>query len=209
MARQFVFARLPLHTAEKRDELFKVVAPVTAFANSGEPGVSKYAALAARDPADVALYMIEEYDDQAAFDSHVATDNVNKFVAWLGTAGHVNGTPVVRFTAHTDLEYVAPELNTVTDPFIVVNTYRLPKKDVLDQFGGASSAAKARGALWFGVYTDKEKGSDVVVTAEAYGSAAAYAGPAAVLGAGAHVESTAVLALKHGFLYKRGVKSSL
>ncbi|KAL1896757.1 hypothetical protein Sste5346_004390 [Sporothrix stenoceras] len=209
MSRQFVFARLPLHTAAKRDELLKVVAPVTAFANSGEPGVSKYAALAARDPKDVALYMIEEYDDQAAFDSHVATENVKKFVAWLGTEGHVNGTPVVRFTAHTDLEYVSPTLNSTADAFVVVNTYRLPKKDVLEQFSGASTAAKGRGALWFGVYTDKEKGSDVVLTAEAYESADKYAGPAAVLGAGAHVESTAVLELKHGFLYKRGVKSSL
>ncbi|KIH89892.1 hypothetical protein SPBR_09056 [Sporothrix brasiliensis 5110] len=210
MSRQFVFARLPLHTAQKRDELLRVVAPVTAFAHAGEPGVSKYAALVARDdPTDAALYMIEEYDDQAAFDSHVATDSVGRFVQWLGVPGHVDGAPVVWFTAHTDLEYVSPQLDRATDAYVVVSTYRVPKKDVREQFAGAFTAARRRGALWFGVYTDKEKGSDVVVTAEAYSTVAGYAGPASLLGAGAHVASTAVLQVKHGFLYKRGVTSAL
>lgn len=154
------------------------------------------------DPSndDLAVYMMEEYADTAAFEAHVATEGVKKFVAWLGAAGNTDGTPHVRFTVHTELEHVTEAAIGTTDPYVVVSTFTFPgggAAAALEQFKESFSEGKKRGALLYGVYTDKDS-ADVVLTAEAHGSAEAYGGPA-VAGS---VEKTTVLTLKHGYLHK-------
>ncbi|CAK7214562.1 hypothetical protein SBRCBS47491_002186 [Sporothrix bragantina] len=208
MSRQFVFARLPLHTAQSQNELLAVVKPVTEFAQTGEPGVCKYASLRGAGADDHAVYMIEEYDDQAASDSHIATPGVQKFIQWMGVPGRVAGTPLVLFTELTEYVHVAPELAGAQKAYVVVNVYKFPggAKGALAQFKAPFEAAKQRGALLYGVYTDKAD-ANTVLTAEVYASASGYVGPAAT--AQGQVEVTAVLAVHDGFLHKRAVKSSL
>ncbi|CAK7225875.1 hypothetical protein SCUCBS95973_006010 [Sporothrix curviconia] len=212
MSRQFVFARLPLHSAEQQKDLLAVVKPVTAFALTGEPGVCKYASLQGTSAGvEHAVYMIEEYDDQAASDNHMATPGVKKFIEWMGVPGHVNGAPLVLFTDPTELVHAAPELaeeQGVKDAYVVVNVYKFAggATNALSHFKAPFEAAKQRGALLYGVYTDRAS-ADTVLTAEVYGSASEYVGPAAT--AQGQVEVTAVLAVHDGFLHKRSVKSSL
>ncbi|CAK7203149.1 hypothetical protein SEUCBS139899_005878 [Sporothrix eucalyptigena] len=206
MSRSFVFARLPLHTAEAQQDLLRVVKPVTEFAFTGEPGVTKYAALTAQ--GDHALYMLEEYVDQAASDSHIATEGVQNFVKWLGTPGHVNGTPRVWFTVPTEYVHLSAPLADVKEPYVVVTEYNFPggASASLKLFEAPFASAKERGALLYGVYTEKSN-ANVVLTAEVYSSASGYVGPAAA--AQGEVASTAVVEVKYGFLHKRGAKSSL
>ena len=155
--------------------------------------------------------MMEEYDDQAASDSHLATPGVKTFVEWMGVPGRVDGTPLVLFTDPTELVHVSPELGDDKKDkkaYVVVTVYKFAggARGALAQFRAPFEAARARGALLYGVYTDKAS-ADTVLTAEAYSSASEYVGPAAT--AQGQVEVTAVLAVQDGFLHKRAVKSSL
>ncbi|OAA66788.1 Dimeric alpha-beta barrel [Niveomyces insectorum RCEF 264] len=213
MTRRFIFARIPAAGEAGRVEVLKSLLPITKYARDSEPGISKYAALVARDdPSDFGVYMIEEYADSAAFDAHGTTDDVKKFVAWLSSPAN---QPTVHFCEHTQFEHVSPAAGNLqqqrqqqqqqqADAHIVVSEFEFPAEqaggDALAQFAQPFAAATRPGSgnLLFGVYRD-EADVDVILTAEAYSRKDQRPG---LTVAGGRLQKETVLQLKYGYLRK-------
>ncbi|KAF2435699.1 hypothetical protein EJ08DRAFT_692276 [Tothia fuscella] len=70
-----------------RDELIAIFKEITDFSKAHEPGVHRYITAVPVDASnETCIYMIEEYADQAASDSHINQPVVKKLISRMGAS---------------------------------------------------------------------------------------------------------------------------
>ncbi|PVH85153.1 hypothetical protein DL98DRAFT_651047 [Cadophora sp. DSE1049] len=129
-----------------------------AFAN--ELGVLKFGLFVpSEEPNDKLLYSIEEYADQAAFNSHLSSKPVVEMFNWINSA-NIYSRPAEFYSLDSspDLVSMRPELATAKEPYVVVRqtNYQVGKRDQgVKAWKNVVSAAKNETDTWLcGVYTD-------------------------------------------------------
>ncbi|KXJ90405.1 hypothetical protein Micbo1qcDRAFT_205253 [Microdochium bolleyi] len=96
MARKLVVARMPLADAEAKEQFIKFLSDASDYALQSEPGIAKYAICLPRDDLDGnVVYAVEEYADDATFNSHMSTPTVKKMMDWMGSGARLSGDPQI------------------------------------------------------------------------------------------------------------------
>ncbi|KAK5659455.1 hypothetical protein OQA88_656 [Cercophora sp. LCS_1] len=186
---------------------------------ANEPGVSKYALVIPRGGGDnLTAYSIEQYDDDATFNKHLAADVVSTTLfGWSrGIPNLWSKDPVVQnFTVTAGLNFAKPEFAKVADPYIVVEALTYSRggvHHVLEHWEEEVEASREEsGTLLFGVYADPTN-ENKLYTLAAYESEEyltnVHAKSATALDLEKHTKgmrtslTTTLLQKKGGFLYK-------
>ncbi|KAJ4052067.1 hypothetical protein NW756_001502 [Fusarium oxysporum] len=88
-----------------------------------QPGVTKYAITIPRDESDdKSCYVIEEYTDQAAYNSHLGSKAVADMTSLL-SAGALLEIPVIVSVFKATSSFTRPETSQIIDPFILIATF--------------------------------------------------------------------------------------
>ncbi|KAG4441279.1 hypothetical protein IFR05_003207 [Cadophora sp. M221] len=141
-------------------KLLGLMTGVSQNAFTNEPGVLKFGLFVpSEEPNDKLLYSIEEYANQAAFDSHILSKPVVEMFNWINSA-NIYSRPAEFYTLDSSPELVSirPELATVKDPYVVVRqtNYQDGKREQsLPGWKDVVAASRNEsGTLLAGVYTD-------------------------------------------------------
>ncbi|KAL2071752.1 hypothetical protein VTL71DRAFT_12987 [Oculimacula yallundae] len=155
-----IFASLLCVDSTTRDKLLDLMTGVSQNAFANETGVLKFGLFFPREePNDKLLYSIEEYANQAAFDSHLASGPVVEMFKWINSA-NIYSRPAEFYSLDSSPEFVTtrPELGTAKDPYVVVRqtNYLEGKRELaLPAWTDVVSAASNEtGSLLSGIYTD-------------------------------------------------------
>ncbi|KIW03995.1 hypothetical protein, variant 2 [Verruconis gallopava] len=98
MSKEIVtFAHLQAKDKASRDKLIEIFHEITEFSRANEnPGVSRYVTLIPTDTSnETSIYMLEQYRDQAACDSHFQQPPVQKLVKYMTEESPLTGPPEV------------------------------------------------------------------------------------------------------------------
>ncbi|KAM0313372.1 hypothetical protein ACHAPQ_012052 [Fusarium lateritium] len=88
-----------------------------------QPGVTKYAIVIPRDESDAkSCYVIEEYTDQAAYNSHLGSKTVADLNCLL-SAGALLEIPTAVSVSKATSSFTRPETSNFIDPFILIATF--------------------------------------------------------------------------------------
>ncbi|KAK0724630.1 hypothetical protein B0H67DRAFT_109922 [Lasiosphaeris hirsuta] len=215
----FFFTLFPTSTTEFRDQLITRMDNISHWSCTNEIGVTKYALLVPRGGGDnLTAYSIEQYNDDATFNSHLAASVVSgTLFDWSRSIPNLwSKDPVVQnFTVIDGQNFVKPEFAKATDPYIVVEALTYSSggiHHVLEHWEEEVAAAqKESGTLIFGLYTDPVD-ADKLWTLAAYESEDylknVHAKSATALDLDKHTKGmrtslrTTLLQKRGGFLYK-------
>ncbi|KAK3328730.1 hypothetical protein B0H66DRAFT_539246 [Apodospora peruviana] len=159
----FLFTMFPTSSTELRDQLITRMDNISHWSCTNEPGVTKYALVIPRGSGgdNLTAYSIEQYDDDATFNKHLAADTVSKTLFdWSrNTTNLWTKDPVVQnFTVIDGMNFVKPEFAKVSDPYLVVEALTYMDggvHHVLEHWEEEVAAARNEsGTLVFGLYKD-------------------------------------------------------
>ncbi|KAH7029850.1 uncharacterized protein B0I36DRAFT_412202 [Microdochium trichocladiopsis] len=121
MTRKLVVARMPMASTEAKETFIKFLSDASDYALENEPGIKKYAICLPRDEPDSnVVYAVEEYQDEATFDSHMATDGVKRMMSWISSGSRFDGTPEINQLAMIDgFHFSRPQVNSAKDPHVL------------------------------------------------------------------------------------------
>lgn len=165
-----------LYTTEISSQYAQRLIAISNWSRDNEPdGVTKYAVCVPRDEADTtSVWVIEEYKDQTAFDSHMASSMVVDMIKWMSSGNILDGEPEMHMLDYLNgLTFVKPEVKDVKDPFIVFATIEWQpgkRADSLPYWTQVTEDGKSEtGTLVYGILGAKDK-PDTQRTIEAYES---------------------------------------
>ncbi|KAK3352898.1 hypothetical protein B0T25DRAFT_543070 [Lasiosphaeria hispida] len=158
----FFFTLFPTSTTELRDQLISRMDNISHWSCTNEVGVTKYALVVPRGGGDnLTAYSIEQYDDDATFNKHLAADVVSgTLFNWSRNTPNLWAKdPVVQnFTVLDGQNFVKPEFAKAADPYIVIEALTYAQggvHHVLEHWEEEVAASqKESGTLLFGLYTD-------------------------------------------------------
>ncbi|KAF2192395.1 hypothetical protein K469DRAFT_310876 [Zopfia rhizophila CBS 207.26] len=114
-----VVGHLTAANKEARQTVVDAISKVAQFSKQNEEGVLRYAITHPRDTSDEkSVYVIEEYADQTALDSHMGSKAVTDLVAYFTANGSLFGGPPIVSTSETSSAFIRPEITKSNDPFI-------------------------------------------------------------------------------------------
>jgi len=125
-----VVVKLPTTDAHLRNELFERLLDISEHARDNEPGTLKYAILIPREDDGKTAWVIEEYTDQKAYDTHMASQEVTDINQWFNTVPIFNQSnlPVLRNLSHLpDAELTRLDIFHHKDPHILYT--EVPKSE--------------------------------------------------------------------------------
>ncbi|KAF2110312.1 hypothetical protein BDV96DRAFT_650956 [Lophiotrema nucula] len=164
-----------LHTAggESRQTVIDALGKVASYSKENEPGILRHATTVPRDVSDdKTLYVIEEYADQAAFDSHMAAKPTTEMIANFGANPSLFSAESEIIMAEPSSSFKRPECAKATDPFIAYASidYKEGTRDeALQGWKGVASATQDNESDTLSYAIMKNKGNSVnVCTFEVY-----------------------------------------
>jgi len=123
MASILVIGILTLSSPSARDRVIAEINIVSEYSRQNEPGVKKHSTTVPRDdPASTTLYVIEEYENQAAFDAHLVSPPVKHLLGWFESNPNIFAKPTVVLTLEPGCGLARPSIAEKTDPFITLVT---------------------------------------------------------------------------------------
>ncbi|KAM0420979.1 hypothetical protein ACHAPT_011222 [Fusarium lateritium] len=138
------------------------------------PGVVRYAITIPRDEADEkSISVIEEYSDQAAFNSHLGSKATTDLIALLSAGALLESPPTVS-TFQTTSSYARSEVLNANDPYILIATFDYKeglRAGALDGWQSVTSACQQRQPGTYVYVVSKDpKNADRVATVAVYES---------------------------------------
>ncbi|KAF2691796.1 hypothetical protein K458DRAFT_473495 [Lentithecium fluviatile CBS 122367] len=119
MAPTSVIAQLVAADKASRQKIIEALDKVSQWSKQNEPEVTRYAICIPRDEADgKPLWVIENYDSQEAFDSHMASKPVVDLITYFGANATLFGGEPTIATSELTASFTRPEAVNVADPFI-------------------------------------------------------------------------------------------
>ena len=148
---------------------------ISDYSRQSEPETTKYAVCIARDDADdKTCWVIEEYANRAAFDSHMAHPLVQDMIKWMSSGNILAGAPELYMLEYVDdLAFTKPEVAKVNDPYICfarIVYHPSKREEAVPYWKNVFAETKGEsGTFVYGILLDKEK-PDTLHTIEAYES---------------------------------------
>ncbi|KAF2837369.1 hypothetical protein M501DRAFT_937871 [Patellaria atrata CBS 101060] len=172
MAPILVIGHLTTSTAEAREKIINALSQIMEYAKAKEPGVTKYCITVPQDTEDAtSVFVIEEYADQAAFDSHMAPTVLAPILdIFQSEPGLLKSPPAVQ-TLEPVHGFTRAEIKDV-DPFIIIGNLTYKNGTIPQALEGWKSVATATennetGTFVYSVAKDKVDPA-VLVTVEVY-----------------------------------------
>ncbi|KAM7211747.1 hypothetical protein V8F06_012880 [Rhypophila decipiens] len=159
----FLFTTFSTSSTAVRDELIASMDNVSRWSCANEPGVSKHAIFIPRGGSDATTaYSIEQYDDEAALQKHLATEimtNLHNSTTWSKiTTSSVQNFTVINSTSSSFFR--SDQFALVSDPYVVIQNLTYSNtggmRHVIEhQEEAIEYASKSEnGTLALGLYTD-------------------------------------------------------
>jgi len=121
MASIIVVGTLSLSSPSARDRVLAEINTVSEYSRQNEHGVLKHSATVLRDdPTSTLLYVFEEYQNQAAFDAHLACPPVKRLLDWFESNPSLFAKQTVVLTLQPGCGMTRPSIVEKKDPFIVL-----------------------------------------------------------------------------------------
>ncbi|KAL6693011.1 hypothetical protein J3F84DRAFT_396496 [Trichoderma pleuroticola] len=161
MNQKLLFASFSPKDKEARDILLKHLHAIADNASAKEPGVLKYIITTAKDEStDPAVYVIEEYADEAALQIHNQQDTVKEMINWL-RPGVLNSAPIIHRLEPLEgwSNFTRPEVANHANLFVVFSEIEY-KPDTASKTHAYwedivnTSRAERPGTLIYGVWKD-------------------------------------------------------
>ncbi|KAF2022344.1 hypothetical protein BU24DRAFT_417993 [Aaosphaeria arxii CBS 175.79] len=172
-----VIAQLTTAGGEARQSVIDALSKVSAFSRDHEPGVVRYAIAVPRDATDeAAVWVVEEYTSQAAFDQHMGSKPVTDLIAYFtANPALFAGETKVAMTEPSST-FTRPEISNTEDPHFVYAAidYKEGERDeALEGWKTVTSETQKNEPETLSYSILKDKGNSVTInTLEVYASEA-------------------------------------
>ncbi|KIW99588.1 uncharacterized protein Z518_11327 [Rhinocladiella mackenziei CBS 650.93] len=193
-------ARLRASSPESREELIKHLEQILEFVRASEKGVSKYAiAFPKNAGASNEVYMIEEYNDQLALQSHMATQPVQQLLTLFSSGTLLQSSPEIY-----SLEEIAAVMNgsrrNGRGSTILFSLASIPAGGIDRLQGDLERIRNLNDGVFLGIYGETST-PDSVYSIEMYDTPTARGSPSTIHSQlGMETSKSHVLQLADGFL---------
>ncbi|KAJ9637865.1 hypothetical protein H2199_007360 [Coniosporium tulheliwenetii] len=162
MSTLVVVGHLTTGGGEARRKVLDGLTKIMAYSQEREPGVLKYAITVPQDAQDEkSIYVIEEYADKAALDSHMQIPPIATFTQFVSSDPTLlEGAPVV-YSLETVSSFTRAEIVQHADPYVVFATLGYKEGTMQQALEGweslvASVKQQEPGTLYYGIMKDKD-----------------------------------------------------
>ncbi|KAL6802734.1 hypothetical protein GGI42DRAFT_342936 [Trichoderma sp. SZMC 28013] len=161
MGQKLLFASFSPKDKEAQDTILRHLHAIADNALAKEPGVLKYIITTAKEEStDPAIYVIEEYADEAALQIHNQQGAVKEMIKWLGL-GVLKSDPIIRQLELLERcsNFTRPEVANHAGPLVVFSEVEY-KPDTASKTHAYwedivnTSRAERPGTLVYGVWKD-------------------------------------------------------
>ncbi|KAH7119865.1 hypothetical protein B0J11DRAFT_71625 [Dendryphion nanum] len=174
MSSLVVIAQIPTAGGEAKKTVFNLLSKISEAVKANEPDAYRYAITEPRQGDDKAIWMVEEFKDQAAYDSHLASEPIVNLYKFIGeNPALISGTPNI-IIAEASSAFTRPEVTNSTDPFIVfaaINYKEGKRAEALEGWKTVTSETKKNEPETLSYYILKDRANELTVnTLEIYAS---------------------------------------